>query len=88
VAEGTQSKGVMAEQVDGNHYKGLKIQPTEYALANKLDCLQFSVVKHMTRHPLKGEGVEDIKKTIHYARMALAQQYGIESSICYADDKS
>lgn len=52
-------------QVGGSHYKVLKIQPTEYILANALDFCEGNVVKYVTRYKLKG-GIEDLKKARHY----------------------
>lgn len=77
---------VLAVQHGGNHYKGMKIQPVEYAKANDLDCLQFSVVKYITRHRLKA-GAEDLKKCIHFAQMALKMDYGVDSKVEYSEEK-
>ncbi len=52
------------KQTGGNHYKDLKIQPMEYALANKLDLAQGNVVKYVTRFRAKN-GIEDLRKAIH-----------------------
>ena len=73
----------MEIQHGGDHYKGLGIQPVEYALANDLDCLQFSAIKYITRHKTKGEGAKDLKKAIHFLQMALEKQYGTKSSVQY-----
>lgn len=81
-----QSQDVLAVQYGGNHYKGMKIQPVEYAKANDLDCLQFSVVKYITRHRLKA-GAEDLKKCIHFAQMALKMDYGVDSKVEYLNEK-
>jgi hypothetical protein len=62
------------KQVGGNHYKHLKIEPTEYAHANDLGFLEGNVVKYVTRHKEKG-GAEDLKKAIHYIEMILEWEY-------------
>ena len=62
------------KQVGGNHYKHLKIEPTEYAHANNLGFLEGNVVKYVTRHKDKG-GAEDLKKAIHYIEMILEWEY-------------
>lgn len=81
--EGAQSPdGVLAVQHGGNHYKSLGIQPVEYSKANDLDCLQFSVVKYITRHKTKN-GAEDLKKCMHFVQMALKMDYGVETSVEY-----
>jgi len=53
-------------QVGGNHYKGMKIQPLEFALVNRLDAAQSKVVKYVCR--VKGDlakRLEDLDKAIH-----------------------
>lgn len=77
---------VMSVQHGGNHYKGMKIEPVDYAMENNLDCLQFSVVKYVTRHKLKGKA-EDLKKCIHFAQMALEKCYGVKSSVEFEEPK-
>lgn len=52
------------KQVGGSHYKDLKIQPFEYALANNLNYAQANVVKYVTRYKQKG-GIQDLQKAIH-----------------------
>ena len=51
-------------QVGGDHYVNLAIQPIEYALANHLGFVEGSVVKYVTRWQSKG-GVADLKKAKH-----------------------
>jgi len=58
------------KQVGGDHYKKLKIQPIEYALANDLGICEHAVVKYVSRWKDKN-GVEDIKKAIHYLEILL-----------------
>lgn len=43
------------------YYTALAITPFEYAMRNKLDAMQFSVVKYVTRFRDKG-GVKDLRK--------------------------
>jgi hypothetical protein len=54
----------LAEQVGGSHYKGYKIQPIEYAMANNLNYCQANAVKYITRYRDKA-GIEDLRKAIH-----------------------
>ena len=54
-------------QVGGNHYKGMAIQPVEFATANRLDFFQKDIVKYVTRK--KGDlekRLEDLNKAKHY----------------------
>ena len=68
------------KQVGGGHYKGLKIQPIEYIVANDLSWCEGNIVKYITRHRVKGEGREDIEKVIHYAEMLLELEYDNEKT--------
>lgn len=61
-------------QIGGDHYKTCKIQPFQYAEANKLDAFQFSIIKYATRHKTKN-GKQDLLKLIHVAQMAIELQY-------------
>jgi hypothetical protein len=52
------------DQVGGSHYKGLKIQPMRYSMANGLNACQHTALKYLTRYKEKG-GIEDLRKAIH-----------------------
>ncbi len=66
------SEKALDNQVGGNHYKDLKIQPVEYILENGLGFLEGNVVKYITRHKAKN-GIEDVKKAKHYCEMLIEQ---------------
>ncbi len=68
----------LTTQVNGDHYKKHKIQPIEYSHANNLNVFQSNIIKYATRYPDKSEEIDDLKKVIHYARLAALMQYGIE----------
>jgi hypothetical protein len=53
------------EQVAGDHYKGLAIQPVEYIHANGVGYFEGNVIKYVTRWKAKG-GVADLRKARHY----------------------
>ena len=55
-------------QVDGDHYKKLKIQPMEYNHANNIPFAEGNVIKYVTRWRDKG-GLKDIDKAIHILEM-------------------
>lgn len=55
----------LATQVDGSHYKNLKIQPVEYIHANGIGYFEGNVIKYVTRWKGKG-GVADLEKAKHY----------------------
>ena len=63
------------KQVGGDHYKDCAIQPVDYIVKNNLDFLEGNVVKNITRHKTKN-GIEDIRKVIHYAELILELKYG------------
>ena len=52
------------DQVGGSHYKGMKIQPMRYSMANGLNACQHTAIKYITRYKEKG-GIEDLRKAIH-----------------------
>lgn len=52
-------------QVDGDHYKALKIQPVEYIHANRIPYFEGNVIKYVTRWRGKG-GIKDLEKAKHY----------------------
>ncbi len=52
-------------QVGGSHYTKMKIQPMEFSMANKLNPMQHTIIKYVSRVDLKGNGDEDIDKAIH-----------------------
>jgi hypothetical protein len=63
-----------SEQVGGDHYKSLAIQPIEYCQRNGLNYCEANVVKYVTRHRHKG-GSQDILKAIHNLQLLLQMEY-------------
>ena len=63
------------QQVGGNHYAKLAIQPYDYINANGLSYGAGNVVKYVTRYRDKN-GAQDLRKAIHYLRLMLAHEYG------------
>lgn len=62
-------------QIGGNHYKSMKIQPVEFALANGLDFCQGSAIKYILRHAEKG-GKQDLEKAKHFIDLMIQHYYG------------
>lgn len=58
-------------QVGGDHYKHMAIQPLDYILANGLGYIEGNVIKYISRWQAKG-GREDIEKARHYCDLLLA----------------
>lgn len=55
----------LKNQVGGDHYKNLKIQPVEYITENGIPFIEGSVIKYVTRWRSKG-GVKDLEKARHF----------------------
>ena len=64
----------LKQQVGGDHYKNLAIQPIEYCYRNNLGAIEGSVIKYVTRHKSKG-GRTDIEKAIHLLNILLELEY-------------
>lgn len=62
------------DQEGGSHYKRFAIQPSEFITRNALGWFEGNVVKYVTRHAFKN-GVEDLKKVMHYVRLILWDEY-------------
>ncbi|RUP39365.1 MAG: DUF3310 domain-containing protein [Acinetobacter sp.] len=58
------------EQIGGNHYKTLSIQPITYIMANDLGWCEGNAIKYITRFKQKG-GRQDIEKAVHYLQILL-----------------
>jgi hypothetical protein len=61
-------------QVGGTHYSRFVIQPGEFISKNNLGWFEGNVIKYVCRHPFKN-GVEDIRKAIHYLQLILKWTY-------------
>ena len=57
-------------QVGGSHYKDMVMQPIELITAIRCSFIQGCIIKYVSRYKAKN-GIEDIKKCIHYAQLAL-----------------
>jgi hypothetical protein len=63
------------EQVGGNHYKDMAIQPVQFIHANGIPFIEGAVIKYVCRHKVKG-GADDLRKAIHFLQMLLEMEYG------------
>ena len=63
-----------SQQVGGDHYSTMAIQPAVYAQRNQLNFIEGCVVKYVSRHRNKN-GAEDIKKAIHFLNLLLEIEY-------------
>jgi len=62
------------KQIDGDHYKGMKIQPAQFINENQLLFAEGNAIKYICRHKSKGKS-KDIEKAIHYLQMILERDY-------------
>ena len=76
---GADKMSALDDQIGGNHYKHMMIQPLEYALANNLGICEHAVVKYISRWPHKG-GVDDLRKCIHYCQILIEQEMQKETA--------
>ncbi len=63
------------KQVAGTHYKSMAIQPVEFITKNSIGFLEGNIIKYVCRHHAKN-GVDDIRKAIHYCELLLETKYG------------
>jgi hypothetical protein len=69
--EDEEEEDAMTKQVGGTHYKDMAIQPVEFIIANGLGFCEGNIIKYTCRYKQKN-GVEDLRKVIHYAEMLIA----------------
>lgn len=65
------------DQVGGEHYKRLAIEPITYIMENELPFAEGCVIKYISRHKYKN-GAEDIEKAIQFCQFILKHDYGYE----------
>lgn len=58
------------DQVGGEHYRKLKIQPAEYCFANNIGHLAGDAIAYITRYKFKN-GLEDLRKAIHSLQLLI-----------------
>jgi len=64
-------------QVGGNHYKDMKIQPSEFINKNELQFAEGNAIKYICRHGSKGR-LQDLEKAKHYIDMIIERDYANE----------
>lgn len=63
------------EQVGGGHYKGYRIEPMKFFMANQTPYDAAAVMKYVLRHRDKG-GRQDLEKARHIIDMMIEEYYG------------
>jgi hypothetical protein len=66
------------KQEGGSHYKDYKIQPIEFIMANNIPYPEGNVIKYICRHGSKN-GLQDLRKAIHYIELIIENQYNENS---------
>lgn len=74
-----QTTNALATQVGGSHYKGMPIQHAEFCQRNRLGWCESAAIKYLCRHSRKN-GVEDLKKAIHYIQILMELEYPAKPS--------
>lgn len=72
-------------QIGGSHYKSMSIQPVELIARLKLDFIQGSIVKYISRD--KGNRLQDLQKAKHFCELGVIyggfeKQVNISSTKC------
>ena len=67
---GPLTSNALGKQVDGGHYKDLKIQPIEYIHANNIPFAEGNIIKYVTRWRAKG-GIKDLEKAKHFIELLI-----------------
>ena len=67
---GPLTSNALGKQVDGGHYKDLKIQPIEFIHANNIPFAEGCASKYLTRWRSKG-GVKDLEKAKHFIELLI-----------------
>lgn len=62
------------EQVGGDNYRKMKIQPIEFITANNLGFCVGNIIKYVARYPYKN-GKEDLLKARHYIDLLIESEY-------------
>ena len=62
-------------QVGGDHYKKMKIQPSEFINKNEMQFAEGNAIKYICRHGSKGKK-QDLEKAKHYIDMIIDRDYG------------
>lgn len=77
------------KQIGGNHYQCKAIQPWDYIISNNMGYLEGTAVKYITRWKEKN-GIEDIKKAIHFLEKLIETYYEQErqAKVAFDEDPS
>ena len=63
----------LAEQVGGDHYKTMAVQPIEFILQNDINYIEGCIIKYLCRWRKKN-GIEDLEKARHYLAILIEHE--------------
>ena len=69
------SKKTLEKQIDGNHYKKMKIQVVEFCHANNIPFMEGAAIKYLCRWKDK-DGLRDLEKAKHFIEMLIELENG------------
>lgn len=69
------ASSAFGQQVGGDHYRKMKIQPFQFSMANGLDPLQHTIIKYVCRFRDKN-GKVDLEKAKHCIDLLIENDYG------------
>jgi len=72
------------EQVGGDHYKSMPIQPMTYSMKNGLNACQHTIIKYVTRYRGKDTPYQNLQKAKHTIDL-LMELEGITEENPYGD---
>lgn len=75
--ESSEKSNPLKNQVGGNHYKDLKIQPIEFIHANNIPFCEANAIKYLCRWRNKN-GRQDLEKARHYIDLLIQMEFGDE----------
>lgn len=62
------------QQVDGNHYKTMAVQPIEYIIANDIGFAEGNIIKYVSRWKNKN-GITDLEKALHTLQLLIQLEF-------------
>lgn len=69
----TTAANPLEQQVGGDHYRKLQIQPVEFIHANGIGFCEGNVIKYVSRWREKG-GIKDLEKARHYIDLLIEME--------------
>ena len=67
----------LLNQIGGQHYKKMAVQPVEYIYKNGIPYIEGNIIKYVSRWKDKG-GLEDLRKARHYLDMLIEMEIANE----------